>query len=200
MKKKVCLIMNAGQEAGMLQMLFLYAHNYELSVHMLTIKKALSLLNEAPDIFLITQQEIASIQLLKKHFAGVPVLVITTEKAGETIVHALAAGATNCIFRGSTPGEYLQACNDIFNDTVSINGAVLKVISGFGKNSRPELLPGGILTKREYDLLQLLKKGFQYKEIANQLGISIETVKRHCYNIYKKLEVGNRTEAVNKLG
>lgn len=53
------------------------------------------------------------------------------------------------------------------------------------------------LTKREQEVLAALAKGYLYKEISHQLSISIDTVKKHCRNIYLKLGVRNRTEAVN---
>jgi DNA-binding NarL/FixJ family response regulator len=55
------------------------------------------------------------------------------------------------------------------------------------------------LTDREIQLLANLSQGFLYKEIASQLGISLGTVKQHCHKIYGKLNVNNRTEAINKL-
>jgi DNA-binding NarL/FixJ family response regulator len=54
------------------------------------------------------------------------------------------------------------------------------------------------LTKRENDILQLLAKGMLYKEIAQQISVSNNTVKQHIHNIYEKLHVQNRTEALNK--
>ncbi|MBN8789381.1 MAG: response regulator transcription factor, partial [Terrimonas sp.] len=54
------------------------------------------------------------------------------------------------------------------------------------------------LTPRESEVLHLLAKGLLYKEIARELGLSSETVRRHCFNIYEKLHVHNRTEALNK--
>lgn len=53
------------------------------------------------------------------------------------------------------------------------------------------------LTSREQEVLALLAKGFLYKEIAQRLSISLDTVKKHCKNIYQKLNVRNRTEASN---
>jgi DNA-binding NarL/FixJ family response regulator len=55
------------------------------------------------------------------------------------------------------------------------------------------------LSARELELLQLLSQGHLYKEIAAQLFITTGTVKQHIHKIYEKLQVGNRTEAVNKL-
>jgi len=54
-----------------------------------------------------------------------------------------------------------------------------------------------LLTKRELEVLAALAGGFLYKEISQQLSISIDTVKKHCKNIYQKLRVRNRTEAIN---
>jgi DNA-binding NarL/FixJ family response regulator len=56
-----------------------------------------------------------------------------------------------------------------------------------------------ILTKREKEMLELLAKGYRYKEIAEQLFISFETVRTHIHNIYEKLHVQSRTEAINKM-
>lgn len=57
----------------------------------------------------------------------------------------------------------------------------------------------GLLTNREFEILQFLKKGYFNREVSNELHISIETVKKHIYNIYFKLDVRNKTEALNKL-
>ena len=54
-----------------------------------------------------------------------------------------------------------------------------------------------LLTKRENEVLAALARGLLYKEISRDFSISIETVKKHCKNIYQKLQVRNRTEAVN---
>ena len=70
-----------------------------------------------------------------------------------------------------------------------------KVVMTFNKTPNPDLAQ---LTSRETELLKLLVEGLLYKEIAIRLGISIETVKRHCFNIYQKLHVSNRSEAINK--
>lgn len=59
---------------------------------------------------------------------------------------------------------------------------------------------GQLITQREKEVLQLLSKGFTYKEIALQLQIGSETVKKHLKNIYRKLKVQNKIEALNKIG
>ena len=72
-----------------------------------------------------------------------------------------------------------------------------KVLSSFNvvtKNNVSELI-----SKREQEVLELLSKGFLYKEIADKLNITLSTVKRHLNHIYQKLQVQNKTEAINKM-
>lgn len=56
-----------------------------------------------------------------------------------------------------------------------------------------------LLTPKEYAVLQLLAKGLLYKEMADELNVNINTIKKHCKNIYKKMQVRNRTEATVKF-
>jgi NarL family two-component system response regulator LiaR len=62
--------------------------------------------------------------------------------------------------------------------------------------SRPEI---NLLTPKEYAVLELLAKGLLYKEMADELNVNINTIKKHCKSIYKKLTVRNRTEATLKF-
>jgi NarL family two-component system response regulator LiaR len=55
------------------------------------------------------------------------------------------------------------------------------------------------LTASEYSILEYLSKGYLYKEIANEKKIGIDTVKKHCYNLYRKIQVRNKVEAINWL-
>ncbi|MBK7684109.1 MAG: response regulator transcription factor [Bacteroidetes bacterium] len=71
------------------------------------------------------------------------------------------------------------------------------VVASFNKNTKtPSIYE---LTEREQEVLKYLSEGYRYKDIANKLFISITTVRSHIYNIYEKLHVHNRTEAVNKF-
>jgi len=73
-----------------------------------------------------------------------------------------------------------------------------KIIDAFA-TSKPVRSTNDLpLTKREKELLNLLSKGLLYKEIAQELGITTGTVKQHIHKIYDKLQVNNKTEAINK--
>ena len=73
-----------------------------------------------------------------------------------------------------------------------------KVIQAFQKN-KPQYPEAAVLTKKEILILELLAKGFLYKEIAEKTMNSKNTVRQHIHNIYEKLHVQNRTEAINKV-
>ncbi len=72
-----------------------------------------------------------------------------------------------------------------------------KVIKTFQEANR--LPKSSLLTNKENEVLELLSKGYLYKEIADRLHITLNTVKQHIHKVYEKLHVSNRTEAVNKL-
>ena len=72
-----------------------------------------------------------------------------------------------------------------------------KVLSSFQKPVLSEATQ--LLTKREVELLDQLAQGYRYKEIADKLFISIDTIRSHIRNIYRKLEVQSRAEAINKI-
>lgn len=89
---------------------------------------------------------------------------------------------------------------DLYNGGSPMNPEIArKVIDAFTNNTigknKVAKLP---LTDREMELLELLSKGLMYKEIAENLGITTGTVKQHIHKIYDKLQVNNRTEAINK--
>jgi DNA-binding NarL/FixJ family response regulator len=114
------------------------------------------------------------------------------------VFDALKAGAHGYILKNSSPQEVMIALRDLANGGAPMSSAIArKVIANFhgreqGHGVKDQVSP------RELQVLELLSKGHIYKEVAAQLGISIETVRKHCYTIYEKLHVDNRVEAVNK--
>ena len=74
-----------------------------------------------------------------------------------------------------------------------------KLVSHFQQKTSDQVSPSSALSNRENEILKLLAKGLLYKEIASQLSLSTGTVRQHIHNIYEKLHVQNRTEALNKV-
>jgi DNA-binding NarL/FixJ family response regulator len=133
------------------------------------------------------------------------VLVFTVYRDDEQVFKALKAGASGYLLKRSAPEEILEAIHDVHQGGAPMSGEIArKVVRSF----RSPLEPGGDkpgetaapeqLTPRQEEILGLLTKGFVTKEIASELGISYDTVRFHLKDIYAKLHVRSRTEAVLK--
>jgi NarL family two-component system response regulator LiaR len=195
MKHMIGLVMTDARATGMLTTMFYFSSRFVVT----GIYTGLQDIPPGIELLLVAQEALGDLPGFKSRFPDLRILAVMSDKSDEAFVEALRAGATNCIFKGSPPAEYLQACTDLLQGAVRIKDSVSKKMLLNRQPAAVSFIPPGLLTKREHDLLNLLKDGLQYKEIAGRLGISIETVKRHCSNIYIKLQVDNRTEAVNKL-
>lgn len=150
------------------------------------------------DINLPGMSGIECMTLLKPLHPQMQFMVCTVYEDDEHIFSALKAGATGYILKKTEPGKLLDSINDLHHGGSPMNSMIArKVISNFQKPpAEPNLYT---LTQREQELLQLLSKGLRYKEIADQLFLSTDTVRTHIRNIYRKLEVQSRTEAINKV-
>ncbi|MBS1747232.1 MAG: response regulator transcription factor [Bacteroidetes bacterium] len=123
-------------------------------------------------------------------------LMCTAYEDGDNVFSALQAGAHGYILKSDAPSKILEAIVEVVNGGSPMSSQVArKVIEAFHRPAQVEYS----LTNREEEILQHLSKGLLYKEIAFRLSISTETVRRHCFNIYDKLHVNNRTEALNKF-
>ena len=156
-----------------------------------------------PDIVLmdILLPGISGIECIKQLKPALPLtqfMMCTVYEDNENVFDSLCAGATGYLLKNSPPGKITDAIIDLYHGGSPMSSVIArKVIKTFqpvGQNN-PEVES---LTKREREMLDLLAKGYRYKEIADQLFISFETVRTHIHNIYEKLHVQSRTEALNK--
>ena len=152
---------------------------------------------------------IECIRKLKPDYPEIFFMICTVFDEDEKIFEALCAGASGYLLKRTVPEELLRAIRDVCDGGAPMSGLIARKVvnvfqvndsGGWGwnplhaKNGKP--LP--VLSARENEILQQLAKGFLYKEIAANLFISSETVRKHVYHIYEKLHVGNRVEAINK--
>lgn len=126
-------------------------------------------------------------------------LICTSLDDTESIFKALEAGATGYLLKSDSPKKITESIEEIYNGGSPMSTLIArKVITSFHKfNSTNHELKK--LSSREQEIVELLSKGLRYKEIAEQLFISAETVRTHIRNVYEKLQVNSRTEALNKL-
>lgn len=126
-------------------------------------------------------------------------MALTSYDDAENAFNALKAGATGYILKNTDPKKLVEAIQDIHHGGSPMSSQIARlVVIDFAAN-RTEKTYSNVLSRRENEILSLLSKGFRYKEIAGQLFISIETVRTHIRNIYEKLQVKNRSEAISKF-
>lgn len=144
---------------------------------------------------------ISAVKRLKKQFPSIQFMMCTVHEEEDKIFEALAAGASGYVLKDTKPEELIAAIKELKEGGAPMSGRIArKVVDSFQqKETDREVQLLECLSLREYELLELLVKGLLYKEIAVKLGIAQETVRKHVYNIYKKLHVNNRVEAYNKF-
>lgn len=125
-------------------------------------------------------------------------MMFTVYENDEKVFEALKAGATGYLLKSASINQIMDALRELYagGSPMSTNIA-RKLVSHFQHDASIQKFPD-VLTNRETEILQLLAKGLLYKEIADKLSLSTGTVRQHIHNIYEKLHVQNRTEAINK--
>jgi DNA-binding NarL/FixJ family response regulator len=147
------------------------------------------------DIGLPDQSGIDCIRKLKPQNEAVQYLVYTTFEDTDLLFEALKAGASGYITKTTEPDKLIESIIDVYNGGSPMSSQIArKVVNSFYQTTA-EMQK---LSDREKEILMLLDKGFRYKEIASKLFLSTETIRTHIRNIYKKLQVNSRTEAINK--
>jgi DNA-binding NarL/FixJ family response regulator len=123
-------------------------------------------------------------------------LMFTIFENDDAIFDAIKAGASGYILKNTTPNKVLEAIIELHEGGSPMSaGIARRVLNSF----RPEKgNPQYNITSQEKKVLELLAKGLFYKEVADEMDLKLNTIKQYCHAIYKKLEVSNRTEAVNK--
>src|ERR1043166_1785705 len=136
---------------------------------------------------------------LKPLLPETQVVMLTAYEDTENIFNSLAAGASGYLLKRTSSAELLEAIRDVQKGgspmTTHIARKVVQSFQRAGASSQPT----ENLSPREQEVLDYLAKGFLYKEIAENLGISYETVHTYVRRIYEKLQVRTRTEAVAKF-
>jgi DNA-binding NarL/FixJ family response regulator len=151
------------------------------------------------DIHLPGISGIECVRKLKPGLSFTQFMMCTVYEDNESVFDSLCAGATGYLLKNSPPSKITEAIIDLYHGGSPMSSVIArKVIEAF----RPAVEQNKDvekLTNREREMLDLLAKGYRYKEIADRLSISFETVRTHIHNIYEKLHVQSRTEALNKV-
>lgn len=150
------------------------------------------------DINLPGGSGIECVARLKQQLPQTQFLILTSYGDSELIFESLRVGASGYLLKNLDPDEIVQAVEQVHAGGSPMSMSIArKVVEYFRQLPRPNAAVAQ-LTPREQEILRLLAQGFLYKEIADQLGISLHTVRGHLHQVYEKLHVQSRTEAVLK--
>ena len=159
---------------------------------------------DKPDVILmdINLGEMDGIECVRRLTVLMPdaqVLMLTVFEDTEKIFHALSAGASGYLLKRLSPKKLLEAIEEVCAGGSPMSAPIArKVVQSF-KATPPRGDESADLSPREHSVLDGLAEGLAYKQIADQLGVSIHTVRNYIRRIYEKLHVRSRTEAVAKF-
>ncbi|MEO7984621.1 MAG: response regulator transcription factor [Bacteroidota bacterium] len=161
-----------------------------------------ALLLHRPDIVIVDfvlpgMSGVELIKKLKPRNEAIQYLVCSGYDDDDKIFMALECGASGYILKNNSGSEIITAIKDLYHGGVPMSPYIARrVLHSFQKKNG---VREDLLTDREKEILEHAAKGLMYKEIAKELAITHETVKRHLKNIYSKLQVQNKIEAINKF-
>lgn len=150
------------------------------------------------DINLPGMSGVEAIPLLKARFPELRILMLTVFEDDETITEAILSGADGYLLKKSAPAQIINAIDECLTGGSPMTPAVAKRVLNLFKKFVPFQKEDFQLTKREVEILQLMVSGLNNTNIAENLFISLETVRNHVRHIYEKMHVHSKSQAVVK--
>jgi DNA-binding NarL/FixJ family response regulator len=169
-----------------------------------TMEEALARLERTPcdavltDLGLPGMSGIDGIRILRERFPQLPILALTIYNDDERVFQALCAGASGYLLKNTPPARLLDSIREVLDGGAPMSPEVARRVIRLFRDFRPPDHADYRLTAQETELLKLLVEGHHAKTAAKELGISTNTVFFHLKNIYAKLQVHSKTEAVAK--
>jgi DNA-binding NarL/FixJ family response regulator len=151
------------------------------------------------DVHLPDMSGVDCTRKLKELCPNLQILMLTVYEDNERVFGALKAGASGYLLKRADPADILAAIQDVKLGGAPMSSQIARrVVQSFREPPR-NAQKSESLSQREEEILQHLSKGYSTKEIAEQLSVSVNTVRTHLQHIYHKLHVRSRTEAVVKF-
>lgn len=202
---RVALVEDDSQVREALTQLFRASPGFDLVAACPSAEDALARLPALnPDIVLMDiglpgLSGIDCIRQLKRQRPDLLIMMLTVFEDHDRIYQSLAAGASGYLLKHTPPSRLLEAIIELHQGGSPMSAPIARRVVEAFRPRPPAELPGAQLSPREQEIIHWLAQGHLYKEIADRLQLSVETVRTHIRNIYQKLHVRTRTEAVNKV-
>ena len=150
------------------------------------------------DIQLPGMNGIECIKQVREKKPAIQFMMFTIYENSDHVFQALEAGATGYLLKNSSPSKIVESLRELHNGGSPMNAEIAKkLVTRFQKPVLPQ--NEYHLTPKEQLVLELMSKGYLYKEIADELNNTVNTIKQHIRHIYEKLHVQNKAEAINKV-
>jgi DNA-binding NarL/FixJ family response regulator len=151
------------------------------------------------DINLPALSGIECVRALKDRLPDLQIVMLTIEEDSERVFRSLEVGATGYLVKNTPPAKILEAIEEVHRGGSPMSGQIARMlVRSFHRRGQSRRAEEN-LTAREDEVLNFVAKGYRSKEIAEALAVGIRTVETHIRNIYAKLHVRSRTEAVVKF-
>lgn len=154
------------------------------------------------DIEMPKMNGIEATEIIKNRYPQIKIIMLTVFDKDENIFHSIKAGADGYLLKEINPQELYNAIKETLNGGAIMTPSIaLKTLKLFRNPAAFEDLPNKEeynLTAREIEVLEQLSKGLKYNTIAENLFLSVGTIRKHVENIYTKLQVHNKLEAIQK--
>lgn len=170
-----------------------------------TAEDALRLLpKQAPDVVLMDIQlpsmsGIECVAQLKRLLPEVLVIMVTVYEDPDRVFSALRAGASGYLLKRSAPDEVISAIREVQSGGAPMSGEIARKVIQYFRDQSATVVEVDNLTAREKEVLELVAHGFNNKEVAGRLHVTVDAVRWHLKHIYAKLHVHSRTEAALKF-
>ncbi|MBZ0328237.1 MAG: response regulator transcription factor [Altibacter sp.] len=196
---KICIVEDDALILKSLQQVLNNAEGYSVTGTFFSAEAALENLKEHhPDVLLLDIDlpgisGIEAIPKLKKLQPELNIVMLTVHEESDLVFSALRQGAVGYLVKGSNSKYLLQGISEVFEGGAPMSPSIARQVIASFKPTK-----GSVLSERELEVLQKLSNGTNNKQIAQDLFVSTNTIKAHIKNIYKKLHVNSRAEAVSK--
>lgn len=205
MKIRVAIVEDDKNYSQALKNIIDFHNDMECVAQFFNGKNALQKLEALePDVVLmdIQLQDVSGIDIvfkLTELMPGTTFVMCTSFENDEKIFSALRAGASGYLVKGDPLDKIIQAIQEAHNGGAPMSFAIAKRVLQHFQESKVQVQTLSLLTVTEKEVLELLAQGLLYKEIADKKSVTIDTIKKHIGNIYRKLQVSNKIEAINKF-
>ena len=205
MPTTISIVEDSDQLRGTLVRLLNKAEGFRCVSNYATAEAAIEgIPNDKPDVVLMDinlpgMNGVECVRKLKQLVPGTLVVMLTAYEDTANIFNALAAGASGYLLKRAPRIELLDAIREVSRGGSPMTTHIARLVVQSFQKPAPSQQATENLSTREQEVLDCLSQGFLYKEIAEKLGISYETVHTYIRRIYEKLQVRTRTEAVAKF-